>query len=339
MRRIQFVLALSLFTLQISLQGCLGFSSIQTQRILKKGPSFKSQNANKNSFTLNRISNKDSFGRCVSMEATPSVIESIGQTLAIFSSSAMSSSSPAEALVAITEVLSTTPPSAYFLSLVAAGFGVPISEDAMCIFAGTTLSTLHASKRNAMILALYAGVVLSDIITFSIGKALGKGLLQPLSKKMDLQKDRVNFCDDQNLEYMNILKDEKDEEEEVCVIPTPSTRKRDRVLAKLEEAGDLAGFVIRFSVGFRAPMMLAAGFSNKISTLNYMTGTMLGAVCSLTLQLLLGFCMRNNPAAVLGAIASISTVVAVVPITLAIGSSISVMWSKFQLRQSGISPS
>lgn len=339
MRRIQFVLALSLFTLQISLQGCLGFSSIQTQRILKKGPSFKSQNANKNSFTLNRISNKDSFGRCVSMEATPSVIESIGQTLAIFSSSAMSSSSPAEALVAITEVLSTTPPSAYFLSLVSAGFGVPISEDAMCIFAGTTLSTLHASKRNAMILALYAGVVLSDIITFSIGKALGKGLLQPLSKKMDLQKDRVNFCDDQNLEYMNILKDEKDEEEEVCVIPTPSTRKRDRVLAKLEEAGDLAGFVIRFSVGFRAPMMLAAGFSNKISTLNYMTGTMLGAVCSLTLQLLLGFCMRNNPAAVLGAIASISTVVAVVPITLAIGSSISVMWSKFQLRQSGISPS
>lgn len=336
MRRIQFVLALSLFTLQTSIQGCLGFSSIQTQRILKKGPNFKSQNTNKNAFTLNRISNKESFGRCVSMEATPSVIESIGQTLTIFSSSAMSSSSPAEALVAITEVLSTTPPSAYFLSLVAAGFGVPISEDAMCIFAGTTLSTLHASKRNTMILALYAGVVLSDIITFSIGKALGKGLLQPLSKKMGLQKERVNFCDDQNLEYMNIL---KDEEEEVCVIPNPSTRKRDRVLAKLEKAGDLAGFAIRFSVGFRAPMMLAAGFSNKISTLKYMTGTMLGAVCSLTLQLLLGFCMRNNPTAVLGAIASISTVVAVVPITLAIGSSMSVIWSKFQLRQSGISSS
>lgn len=336
MRRIQFVLALSLFTLQTSIQGCLGFSSIQTQRILKKGPNFKSQNTNENAFTLNRISNKESFGRCVSMEATPSVIESIGQTLAIFSSSAMSSSSPAEALVAITEVLSTTPPIAYFLSLLAAGFGVPISEDAMCIFAGTTLSTLHASKRNTMILALYAGVVLSDIITFSIGKALGKGLLQPLSKKMGLQKERIDFCDDQNLEYMNIL---KDEEEEVCAIPTPSTRKRDRVLAKLEEAGDLAGFAIRFSVGFRAPMMLAAGFSNKISTLKYMTGTMLGAVCSLTLQLLLGFCMRNNPTAVLGAIASISTVVAAVPITLAIGSSMSVIWSKFQLRQSGISSS
>ena len=50
MRRIQFVLALSLFTLQTSIQGCLGFSSIQTQRILKKSPNFKSQNANKNAY-------------------------------------------------------------------------------------------------------------------------------------------------------------------------------------------------------------------------------------------------------------------------------------------------
>ena len=36
MRRMQFALALFLFTLQTSLQGCLGFSSIQTQRILQK---------------------------------------------------------------------------------------------------------------------------------------------------------------------------------------------------------------------------------------------------------------------------------------------------------------
>ena len=206
----------------------------------------------------------------------------------------------------------------------------------MIIFAGTILPTIWTQdvmKRNKLILALYAGIVISDMITFTIGRTLRMGVLEPFRKRMDLRAERVLFCDDDvevDLEMemeMELIPDE------FCELETPTARKRDKILAKLESAGNYAGFVTRFSVGFRAPMMIAAGFSGKVPYLTYFLGTSVGALCSLSSQLLLGYTMRNNPTAVVGAVASISTFAAVVPLTIAFVGWVSLMWSRYQLRE------
>jgi membrane protein DedA with SNARE-associated domain len=239
-------------------------------------------------------------------------------------------------LNSITEVLSTTPPITYFLCLVAAGIGIPISEDAMCIFAGTILPTIwtqNVVKRNRLILALYGGVVLSDIITFTIGRVLRMGVLEPIRTGMNLRSDRVPLCEDEIEDAEEDLMDFDSIPEEFCAIATPKARKRDQILEKLESAGNYAGFIIRLSVGFRGPMMMFAGFSGKVPYLNFIAGTSVGALCSLSAQLLLGYTMRNNPAAVVAAVASISTFVAVVPFMIACAGWVSLMWNRYQLRE------
>lgn len=275
-----------------------------------------------------------------------SVLAVIQQTLCLFSKSSLgtSSASASVALESITDALSTTPPFIYFLCLIAAGFGVPVSEDAMCIFAGTILPSIWTAdpgKRNRLLLALYGGVVLSDIITFCIGRALKMGILEPIRKRMNLQTDRIEFCkDDEDIPNIIINDDNIDQENNddndddvICQVETPKLRKRDRVLKKLENAGDYAGFVIRFSVGFRAPMMIFAGFSGKVPLSKYVIGTCIGAIGSLSLQLSFGYVMRYNPAAVVGIIASISTFVALVPVMIGLISSISLMWQKYRIRR------
>lgn len=271
----------------------------------------------------------------------PTLFSSIRQIISIFSKSTLQAPSASTALVSITDALSTTPPIVYFLCLMAAGFGVPVSEDAMCIFAGTILPsiwTVDPVKRNRLLLALYSGVVLSDIVTFSIGRALKMGVMEPIRKRMNLQTDRVEFCaedfDGKSEKYEAGRKDmDADVEERNCQIATPKLKKRDRVLKKLETAGDYAGLVIRFSVGFRAPMMLFAGLSGKVPVLKYIIGTCVGALGSLSLQLLVGYTMRYNPAAVVGIVASISTFVALVPISIGLITSVSIMWQKYQIRR------
>lgn len=269
-------------------------------------------------------------------------------SLGISSTSASSTASASVALESITDALSTTPPLVYFLCLIAAGFGVPVSEDAMCIFAGTilpTIWTVDPTKRNRLLLALYGGVVISDIITFCIGRALKMGILEPIRKRMNLQTERIEFCNDNDIDIDTMVKNkdaitnddnidgDKNEDDTICQVETPKLRKRDRVLNKLENAGDYAGFVIRFSVGFRAPMMLFAGFSGKVPLSKYVIGTCIGAMGSLSLQLLIGYIMRYNPAAVVGIIASISTFVALVPLSIGLISSISLMWQKYRIRR------
>ena len=55
------------------------------------------------------------------------------------------------------------------------------------------------------------------------------------------------------------------------------------------------------------------GFSGKVPYLKYIAGTSVGALFSLSAQLLLGYIRRNNPAAVVAALSDISMFVAVVP--------------------------
>jgi hypothetical protein len=173
---------------------------------------------------------------------------------------------------------------------------------------------------------------ISDLITITIGRILRMGVLEPLRNRMNLRSERIPFCEDDSDDVevdleMELIPDE------FCEIETPTARKRDRILGKLESAGNYIGFVTRLSVGFRAPMMIAAGFSGKVPYLTYLAGTSVGALCSLFPQLLLGYMMRNNPAALVGAVASISTFAAVVPLTIAFVSWGSLMWSRYQLRE------
>ena len=213
-----------------------------------------------------------------------------------------------------------------------------LTEDAICIFAGTILPLIDTGKSRRLLLSLYAGVVLSDIVTFSIGKLLRNGVLEPLRRRMNLQAERIDFCDDRKIEESIDLNEQLSddinfEEEGLCKIETPKLRKTDKMLAKLESAGDYVGFVIRFSFGVRGPMMILAGFSGRVPFVKYVTGSVIGATCSLSLQLLIGYTMRNNPSAIVAAIASISTFVVLVPVTIAFFSWASLIWNKRQFNK------
>jgi len=175
-----------------------------------------------------------------------------------------------------------TSPSAYFLALVAAGIGMPISEDALCIFSGTILPIISSNQNNGYILshtpsqliaALYFGVVVSDLITFLIGRILKTGVLDPLRKKFGMKNDMF-------LVYEN------EDGRESRKSRSPKSQK---LLSKLEKNGDYIGFVSRFSVGLRGPLMLLAGFSNRVTFLKYFIGSAVGGIVSLSVQLLIGY--------------------------------------------------
>lgn len=259
----------------------------------------------------------------------PSIIEAVS----VFSPSTLRASSATAALDSISSVLSTTPPVAYFVCLVSAGIGVPISEDALCICAGTIFPTINAGQRKRLLFALYAGVVISDILTFSLGKLLRSGVLTPLRKRMKLTDQRINFCSENSDSKETSTDNAKFKDEELCSVETPKLKNMDKTLAKLEAAGDYVGFVIRFSCGIRTPMMLLAGFSDRVPLVKYVTGTLVGAFFSLSLQLIIGYAMRNNPAAILAALATISTSVILLPLGIAFFSWASLLWKKRQFRK------
>lgn len=256
------------------------------------------------------------------------------------------------ALQAVKELLMNTSPSIYFTCLIVAGLGVPISEDALCIFVGSILPVVWNENpvfRTKLLLALYFGIVLSDIVTFSIGRVMGMGLLEPVRKRMNLRTERIEFCedeDDEEVKEMNVEEGEElsmTEEEEnnlegndkFCEIPTPDLRSKDKSIAILNTVGNYAGFVVRFSVGMRLPMMLATGFSGKVPLNRFIVGTSIGAIFSLSVQLGLGALMSNNPAMIITTVACISATPVVIPSLVAFLSWINIMykrWSMFRPR-------
>jgi hypothetical protein len=110
-------------------------------------------------------------------------------------------------------------------------------------------------------------------------------------------------------------------------------RKRDRIFYKLERAGDKIGFVIRFSVGLRGPMMLLTGFTGRVPFSKFLWGSSVGALATLSLQLGLGYSLRHNPAAVVGVIATISTVAMAIPLCVTFFSFLSFLLHKLQRPQ------
>ena len=254
--------------------------------------------------------------------AAPSLLSSAANAVAVFSKTAVAD--PSVALASVTEAAMQTPPMAYFLALMAAGCGVPVSEDAIAIFAGTVLTTLDTRQQQfRLLIALYLGVVLSDVCTFVIGRSLRMGVLDPVRKRLGLMTDDevITLCD---------LPDEAGiPPDETTIACRPKRRsKRDRLKAKLENSGNWIGFVVRMSVGVRGPMMLLTGFSGRIPLSKFLFGSALGGVVSLGIQLLLGYWLKDNPKAVVGILASVSTLVCAGPLFLAAISSLAVLFSK-----------
>ena len=236
---------------------------------------------------------------------------------------------------------------------------MPLSEDALCIFMGSVLPLVWKADpilRTKLILALYFGIVVSDAVTFSIGKIMGKGLLEPIRQKFDIRSQRIDFCeddnknkdqegdDDDNIDYDDIddidiegLSDEEYDlliaanENEFCEIATDELRSKDKALAILEDVGNYAGFVIRFCIGMRLPMMLATGLSGKVPFLRYILGSAAGAAFSLSAQLLLGFVLKDNPALIIASVGGISTFPLLIPTLVAFGGWVNVAYKRWSM--------
>lgn len=303
-----------------------------------------------------QIISRISQDTCLSMSSSsaPSMISTLSHTISAFSQATTQSSTTA--ISQITDVALSTPPLGYFTCLVAAGFGVPVSEDALCIFAGTVLPTLWMKGSSTaasvggtlvdtqvkwkLLLALYAGVVVSDCITFGIGRMMRMGVLEPIRKRMKLSTEQIEFCEEDTFQeeewdeeaFMEEEAMEGEEPEGFCVVETPDLKKQNTILEKIQRAGNYTGFLVRFSIGMRTPMMLLAGFSGSIPFARYALGTAVGAICSLSCQLGLGYTMRGNPAALVGIVASVSTFVLMVPVVIAVASSMSMIARRWSIR-------
>lgn len=152
-----------------------------------------------------------------------------------------------------------------------------------------------------MFLALYLGVVVSDVATFWVGRVLRIGIFQPLAEKLRLT--------------------DEDATEEAT-----ESSKSARLQRIMKNAGDYVGFVIRFSVGTRGPLMLLTGFSKSVSFAKFALGASLGAVFTLPLQLWAGYTLgHRNPAAMVGIVGGISTFVIGAAVCLATASWVALM--------------
>lgn len=272
--------------------------------------------------------------------APPGVLEGAMQIVQDFSKSSLSSGGCAKTLLnSITQKAITTPPLAYFVALMAAGCGVPVSEDALCLFAGVVWPTLSGVQQRKLFGALYLGVVVSDVITFWIGRALRLGVFAPLQARLVGTSAAAS-------------RTTTNEKEATLMVPSNSTtaangvvaiqkrrRKRDRIKNIAENTGDWVGFVIRFSVGTRGPLMLLTGFLQKVSFLKFFLGAAAGGLITVPLQLWLGYTLgHHNPAAMIGAVAGISTFVFGISVSVAAASWVTLVASKLRQRRAAALP-
>lgn len=158
---------------------------------------------------------------------------------------------------------------------------------------------------------------MSDAVTFWAGRCLRLGVFSRLREQFS---------------YILPNEDDEQQEEQVIVVKeNGKLRKRDRIRQKMKNAGDYVGFVIRFSVGTRGPLMLVTGFLGKVSFLKFIVGSCLGGLITLPLQLWLGFALgHNHPAAAVGIVGGISSVVLCMTVSVALVSWTSLIVSKLR---------
>ncbi|CDP03878.1 unnamed protein product [Coffea canephora] len=182
----------------------------------------------------------------------------------------------------------------YFWLLMAAGCGLFISEEALNIWVGITLarmlsldgtwhSFLDSFSRNAryivsMVLWVYWGVCISDMIPFYLGKLFRQsGASDDVSSKLGIGREKA--------------------------------LKITRVVQKY---GNLVGVVERFSLGVRNPTAFLAG-AMGISPEFFFAGVCCGGLITLPLQLGIGFLFRDRPVFALATVATVVGIWTIIP--------------------------
>ncbi|KAI3772887.1 hypothetical protein L6452_04081 [Arctium lappa] len=182
-----------------------------------------------------------------------------------------------------------TPGWIYFWLLMAAGCGLFISEEALNIWVGISLSRMlsldgtrqsfvESLSRNAphilsTVLWVYWGVCISDMVPFYLGKLFKKsGASDDVYSKLGISKEKA-------LGLTHIV----------------------------QRYGNLIGFVERFSLGVRNPTAFLAG-ALDISPECFFAGVCCGGLITLPIQLGIGFLLRERP---VFALASVATVVGI----------------------------
>ena len=152
-------------------------------------------------------------------------------------------------------------PHLYFLYLCGAGLGIPLSEDALVVWLGSRLA--HGAYSSAGMAAtavatVYAGVVLSDTMTFAFGRMLQKGLFPGMKEKL-----------------------------------VGNSAKLAKAQAAIGRWGAFIGVGQRFMVGFRWPLCVVCGFSG-VKPHRFLLGSCGGAVLTMALQISAGWLLRGN---------------------------------------------
>ncbi|KAJ9169769.1 hypothetical protein P3X46_017923 [Hevea brasiliensis] len=186
----------------------------------------------------------------------------------------------------------------YFWLLMAAGCGLFISEEALNIWVGITLSRMlsvdgtwqsfvESFSRNApyimsTVFWVYWGVCISDMIPFYLGKLFREsGATDDICSKLGIGEEKVSS-----------------------------------ITHTVQQYGNLAGIVERFSLGVRNPTAFLAG-TLGISPEFFFAGVCCGGLITLPLQLGIGFLLRERPVVALATVATVVGIWTIFPYAVA----------------------
>mmetsp|Transcript_15805 Transcript_15805/g.32473 ORF Transcript_15805/g.32473 Transcript_15805/m.32473 type:complete len:268 (+) Transcript_15805:56-859(+) len=166
------------------------------------------------------------------------------------------------------------PPFVYLITLMAAGFGFPVSEDLLVVYATVSeFNTENVARKAFITSAVWMGVVGSDMITYIIGSVIRRTTSTSESAPVIVEKTSPPAT-----KFPSWL---------LKLLPIPSPLKR---LLK----NPFVGFYIRFMFGFRGPMMLWTGYEGKVGIVKFVIGTSIGALGSMGIQFAAGLAVLNR---------------------------------------------
>lgn len=152
---------------------------------------------------------------------------------------------------------------AMFLVLILCGFGLPIPED-ITLLAGGVVAGLGSAHLSYMIITGMLGVLLGDLIVFSLGYFFGN----------KIRKTRL-------------------------VSRLLTVKKYTILQEKFEKYGNGAIFIGRFFPGLRTPMFFTAGLSRRVTYLQFLLIDGSAAIVSVPLWIWTGYIFASNKALLL----------------------------------------
>ena len=152
---------------------------------------------------------------------------------------------------------------AMFLVLILCGFGLPIPED-ITLLAGGVVVGLGNADLSYMIITGMLGVLLGDLVVFSLGYFFGNKI-----RKTGLVGRLL------------------------------TVKKYTILQEKFEKYGNGAIFIGRFFPGLRTPMFFTAGLSRRVTYLQFLLIDGSAAIVSVPLWIWIGYIFASNKALLL----------------------------------------